>query len=529
MTKGFLNIVLHAHLPFVRHPEYEDFLEEDWLFEAISETYIPLLDRFTTLLRDGVKFKITMSITPPLSEMLVDPLLQSRYIKHIEKLVELSEKEVIRNKNNPDFYDTAIMYRNHFKNALEIFKNVYGGNILNGFKYLQENGVLEIITCNATHGFLPLINSQEAKYAQIKVGKENYKKHFGRYPRGIWLAECGYDGEIENILSRENLNFFFLDTHGILFGKPHPKYGVFAPVKVKENVYAFGRDGESSEEVWSSQRGYPGDYYYREFYRDLGYDADYEYIKPYLHSDGVRRNVGIKYYRITGKVDLGAKKPYIPQIGLEKAAIHAGDFLGKRINQVHHLNNFMDIPPIITIPFDAELFGHWWFEGPMFLEYLLRKIHYDQDIIETISPPEYIEMFHEKIEEQKPNPSSWGADGYNFVWLNGKNDWIYRHQHMAEDRMVELAKKFPEAKGLLKRFLNQCARELLLAESSDWAFIMTTGTTVPYATKRFKDHIHRFNKLYEMILSGNLDENYLKNIENKDTIFQEIDYRVYAG
>ena len=279
--------------------------------------------------------------------------------------------------------------------------------------------------------------------------------------------------------------------------------------------------------MWSSQRGYPGDYYYREFYRDLGYDADYNYIKPYLHSDGIRRNVGIKYYRITGKVDLGDKMPYIPQIALEKAAIHAGDFLGKRINQILHLESFMDIPPIITIPFDAELFGHWWFEGPMFLEYLIRKIYYDQNILDTTTAIDYIEKYGDKVQRQIPNPSSWGADGYNFVWLNGKNEWIYRHQHMTEERMEELANKFPNAEGLLKRFLNQCARELLLSHSSDWAFIMTTGTTVPYATKRFKDHIARFNKLYEMINKNQLDENYLREIENKDTIFQEIDYRVY--
>jgi len=528
MEKGYLALVLHAHLPFVRHPEYPEFLEEDWLFEAISETYIPLLYYFDNLLSEGVKFRITMSITPPLSEMFCDPLLQDRYLRHIYKLIELAEKEVERTRNQPPFDETARMYLEHFNRARWIFEERYGRNLINGFRYLQDAGVLEVITCNATHGFLPLIVRREAKRAQIQIAKRNYEKHFGRSPQGIWLAECAYSPGDDDLLKEAGINYFFVDSHSITFGAPRPKYGIYAPIYCPSGVAAFARDVETSEQVWSATMGYPGDFDYREFYRDLGYDADYDYIRPYLHSDGVRRNVGIKYYRVTGKVDLGKKEPYVPAWAREKAASHAGDFIHKRYLQMSHLNQLFDRKPIVVSPYDAELFGHWWFEGPQFLNFLIKKIYYDQDFLRLITPSDYLTIYPDN-QVQTPSASSWGAEGYNRVWINSNSNWLYRHQHIAEERMVELANSHLDAGGVLLRALNQAARELLLAESSDWAFIITTGTMVPYAVKRFKDHIHRFTRLYEMIQGNQIDEGWLAYVESLDTIFQEIDYRVYRS
>ena len=181
---------------------------------------------------------------------------------------------------------------------------------------------------------------------------------------------------------------------------------------------------------------------------------------------------------------------------------------------------------MIVSPYDAELFGHWWFEGPQFLNYLFRKIHFDQDDIRLATPLDYLEEYPQN-QRQQISGSSWGAEGYNRVWINGENEWMYLHQHVAEDRMVELAREHGWADGLLLRALNQAARELLLAESSDWAFIMTTATSVQYAKKRFRDHIHRFTRLYEMIKRSEIDEGWLAEVESRDTIFQEIDYSVY--
>ncbi len=523
--KGYWCLQLHAHLPYVRHPEFPDFLEEDWLYEAISETYLPLLSVFEGFVRDGVDFRLTMTITPSLANMLADPLLQSRYYERLNKHIEFAQKEIWRTKNLPEFQPPAQMYEKHFNECKRLWEK-YNGNILTGFKNLQDMGKIEIITCCATHGFLPLMNNEKAQRAQIRVAVADYERHFGRKPLGIWLAECAYYPGIDKILKEEGIRFFFLEAHGILYGTPRPKYGVFAPVYCPSGVAAFSRDMETAHQVWSAESGYPGDPDYREFYRDLGYDLEYEYVKPYLHDDGVRRNVGIKYHRITGKVPLSDKQAYNPEWARNKAAEHAGNFLFNRVKQVEYLSEILGRPPLVVSMYDAELFGHWWFEGPDFINYLFRKMHFDQDTIKPLTPVEYLDKFPVN-QVLTPAASSWGDKGYYEVWLNSSNDYIYRHLHKAAERMVELAEKFPKASGVLERALNQSARELLLAQSSDWAFIMTTGTMVDYAEKRTKDHIINFTNLYNQINGNSIDEGYLKDLESKNNIFPKINYRVY--
>lgn len=523
---GYVALVLHAHLPYVRHPEHEDFLEEDWLYEAITETYIPLLNIYDRLIQDGVDFKITMSITPPLAAMLADPLLQSRYKTHIEKLIELAEKETYRTRNMPQFHGTAEMYLHKFRECRHTFVDRWHMNILNGFRMVQDAGHLEIVTCGATHGFLPLMHiNPTASRAQIQVAVQAHEKHFGRRPRGIWLAECGYWPGHDKYLREAGIQFTFTDAHGILYGTPRPKYGIFAPVISRGGVAFFGRDIESSKQVWSSEEGYPGDGDYREFYRDLGFDGEYEYIKPYIHPMGFRINTGIKYYRITGKVRLDHKAPYDHGNAMRKAWLHGANFLFNRERQVEYLSSKIGKRPIILAPYDAELYGHWWYEGPEFLNAFIRKAA-ETPVIKLTTPAEYLDM-HPENQIVDPTFSSWGDQGYAAVWLDGCNDWIYRHLHEIADRMVELATDNPHARGLKKRALNQLARELLLAQSSDWAFIMKTGTMVEYAVKRTRDHVTRFLKLEEDFRNDRIDEGWLREVEWRDNIFAEIDYRVY--
>jgi 1,4-alpha-glucan branching enzyme len=526
MNKGYLCLVLHSHLPFVRHPEHEDFLEEDWLYEAITETYIPLLWVYEKLVEDKIDFRVTMSLTPTLISMLTDQLLQERYSKHINKLIELSHKEIERTSWQPQFQRLAIMYLNHFCRARDTFEK-YRRNLVLAFKNLQDMGKLEIITCGATHGYFPLMDTcRESVRAQLKVAVAHYESNFGRKPRGIWLPECGYTPGHDELLREAGIKYFFTDSHGVLHGSPRPKYGVFAPVYCKNTgVACFARDLESSKQVWSSIEGYPGDYNYREFYRDIGFDLEFDYIKPYIHPDGVRINTGIKYFRITGPDS--EKQPYEPEWARDKAAEHAGNFLFNRQRQVEYLFDVMQKKPIIVSPYDAELYGHWWFEGPQWLDFLIRKTACDQDIVKMITPSEYLEE-NRRNQVITPSMSSWGWKGYSEMWLQGSNDWIYRHLHGASDRMTELAKSYPAGtNGVVKRALNQALRELLLAQSSDWAFILGTGTHTSYAVARTKDHLIRFNRLYDEIKSSSIDEEWLADIEYKDNLFPEIDYRVH--
>lgn len=525
MEKGYLCLVLHGHLPFIRHPEHDDFLEEDWLYEAITETYIPLIKVFRSLEKDKIDWRLTMSLTPTLISMLSDELLQNRYLKHLDMLIDLANKEIERTRWQGDFNNLALMYQKNFLEARHIFLEAYNKNLVNAFKSFQDIGKLEIITCVGTHGFMPLMEvCHQSVRAQVKVAVQHYEKTFGRKPRGIWLPECGYNPGDDEILKEAGIRYFFTDAHGILHGTPRPKYGVFAPVFCKSGVAAFGRDLESSKQVWSAIEGYPGDYYYREFYRDVGFDLDYDYIRPYIHKDGIRINTGIKYYRISGPTD--HKAPYEPDRAREKAAAHAGNFMFNREKQVEFLFDFIKKKPIIIAPYDAELFGHWWYEGPMWLDYLFRKVFYDQKMLRLITPSEYLKE-NPRNQVSTPSMSSWGWKGYSEVWLEGSNDWIYRHLHKASWRMTELTKQFPNAQGILKRALNQALRELFLAQSSDWAFIMKTGTVVSYALKRTKGHLYRFTRLYHDIKENRIDLAWLSDIEYKDNLFPDIDYQVH--
>lgn len=525
MTKGYLCLILHSHLPFVRHPEFEDFLEEDWLYEAITETYIPLIDVFERLVEDGVDFRLTMSLSPTLISMLGDELLEERYLNHIDKLIELANKEIERTRFEPEFNKLAKMYFARFNLCRDIFLR-YNRNLVLAFKKFQDLGKLEIVTCSATHSYFPLMEVTKTSIrAQLKTAVSQYEKIFGRRPCGIWLPECGYNPYDDQLLKEAGLKYFFTDAHGILHGSPRPKYGVFAPVYCKgSGVACFGRDLESSKQVWSSIEGYPGDYNYREFYRDIGFDLEFDYIKPYILSDGTRINTGIKYYRITGSSN--DKKPYIEEWAKDKASEHAGNFIFNRHKQVEYLFELLQRKPIIVSPYDTELLGHWWFEGPMWLDFLIRKLYFDQDIIQMITPIEYLKE-NPLNQVITPSMSSWGYKGYSEVWLQGTNDWLYRHLHEASWRMSQLVSRHPDSGGLMKRALNQALRELFLAQSSDWAFIMATGTHTTYANRRSKEHLARFNKLYEDIKSNSVDESWLAEVERKDNVFPDIDYRMH--
>jgi 1,4-alpha-glucan branching enzyme len=550
MPLGYFSLILHAHLPFVRHPEYPEFLEEDWLYEAITEVYLPLIFIFQTLHEAGAKPRLAMNVSPPLCEMLADELLQTRYTRHLENLIELAEKELDRaTREAPGFREAAQMYVTNLTASLRLWNDRYKRNLIDAFRELQDEGVIEIITCCATHGFLPLISTHESRRAQIQIAVTNYKKHFGRQPRGIWLAECAYEPGLETLLKDAGIEYFISDTHAILYGDPRPRFGVHAPVMTPNGTAVFARDLETSQQVWSAEVGYPGNDVYREFYRDIGWDAPLEYLKPHLHADQNRRHLGLKYHRITGRdVPQNNKLPYSPALAREKAAENASHFISERISQAEQLREtFEGHPPLVVAPYDAELYGHWWYEGPQFLDFLFKKLHFDQDQIVPVTPGDFLDSGL-SIQVQKPIASSWGENGYNLVWINEQNSWMYPYQHDAERRMTELANEFKVGAigtdlkpgtlnlELTARLLNQMARELLLAQSSDWAFQIYKGTTVEYSSRRFQSHIQRFAML-DAMLDAMLEKtdltkeelDLLSEIESRDNIFQELDFSVYRS
>ena len=529
MEKGFLSIILHAHLPYVRHPEHDGFFEENWLFEAITECYVPLIKVFDRLQREEVNYRLTLSISPTLISMLRDELLQERYVKYLNRLVELSEKEIFRTRDKPEYQKLSRLYRRFFLNTLITFQDHYHCDLLTALKKHHEAGKLELITCAATHGFLPLLNvSETAVRNQVYTGVETFKSNFGFSPTGFWLPECGYYPGLESILEEAGINYFFADTHGVMYASQRPEHGVYAPLDCGNGVAVFARDPDSSHQVWSAEEGYPGDFDYREYYSDIGFDLDLEpdYLAPYILEGKTRINTGIKYHRVTGE-NL-PKKIYQPKRALAKAKLHAQDFLNKRQLQIDSLSAEMDRPPVIVAPYDAELFGHWWFEGPHWLECVLRLASENTNGVQLSSCSDYLNQ-QTSIQVSTPSASTWGDQGYSGYWINEANDWIYPFLHKAGESMEKLASDFDglSIKPIQERALNQAARSILLAQASDWPFIMKSGTTIEYAKKRMTDHLARFNYLNDSIRKNRIDERYLAALEVMDNIFPDIDFRDY--
>jgi len=522
---GHLALILHAHLPFVRHPEHEHFLEEDWFFEAITETYIPLLQIMQRLVNDNVPFKVTMSLTPTLCAMLQDQLLRERYVRQLDLLIDLASRERKRNQDQAKLSELSQFYFELFTGSRRFFVDQWKCDLLAAFRQLRDIGALELIGCAATHGLLPLLQQQThpAARGQVLIGRDAHIDLFGAAPAGFWLPECAYSAGLDPILQEANLRWFVLDAPGLLFGRPQPRRAIYSPCFTPAGPAAFARDRDSSRQVWSADEGYPGDPAYREFYRDVGFDLPVEHLGPIAR--GVRKFSGVKYHRITG----GKKdKELYDRAEAEKAAdAHAAHFLEQRRTQFQQIAG-SDPEPIVVVPFDAELFGHWWFEGPYFLERFIRKVSLEQREFRLTTPSEYLAA-HPTQQTIEPAASTWGDKGHLEVWIDKNNSWIYSHLHAAALRMSALATAhLNKVTELADRVLKQLGRELLLAQASDWAFLMRTGTAREYATRRTLDHLERFNKLHDQFTNERVDEKFLADCEWRDNLFPNLNWRHYV-
>lgn len=520
-SPAHLSIVLHAHLPFIRHPEHDYHLEELWFYEAMHETYLPLLQMLDRLEEDGVPGQLTLSLSAPLLAMMGDYLLRERFIEHLHRLESLSTEEVDRCSGG-DFEEAARYYYDRFRGLRDYFVDDLGGDVIAAFGRHAKSGRLDLITCVGTHPILPFMETDIGRRAQVRVGLDHFQACFGFRPHGIWLAECAFSPGVDEILAAENIAYTFVEEVAITGADSPPVYGTYGPIVSPAGVAFFGRDQYAGSQVWSADEGYPGDYSYREFYRDRGYDLPLEVVADYIHPDGIRHDTGLKFHRITGDVDLDDKAPYHPSKAANQAREHARHFVDSRINQVEVVaDSLADRPLHITCPYDAELFGHWWFEGPVFLEEVFRAAS-GRDELELSTPETYLSTV-DIHQQATPATSTWGKDSFFAVWLHEDNAWIYRNLRNAEVKMVELAQTFIDGDDTEQRILCQMARELVLAQASDWPFILETDTTVEYAEKRLIDHLQGFHDLATMLETGDLDEERLSELENKNNLFPEID------
>jgi 1,4-alpha-glucan branching enzyme len=532
-----LALVLHAHLPFVRHPEHEVFLEEDWFFEALTESYLPLVAMLLRLQRDGVPFQLTLSLSPPLQTMLGDELLRRRYQRYTADLDALLTRETARAQHDAPLAAVVAHHRRRLDAALQTWQTL-GGDLLAPLARLQEAGHLDLITSAATHGYLPLMAPQPAAVrAQITVAVAEHERRFGRRPSGLWLPECGYSEGLDRVLAAAGLRYFVGDTQALLLARPRPRCGYHAPAFCADSgVAVFARDPEPGEQVWSRERGYPGHPAYRDFFHDLADERPASELGAFVLPDGQRRRTGLKYRRITSHDGTGhdragrdgdPKLLYEPEVALRVAHEHAHDFVDKRLAQLSGLRAVL--PQVVVVAaYDAELFGHWWHEGCAWLEQVLRLFAAQPRGAPTLT--HLADYLRRQPTQQllRPAESSWGAGGYHQYWLDGTNAWIYPRLHHAAAQMIALAERHVAPPALVRRALNHAARLLLLAQASDWAFIMRSNTAVGYATARTEAHLGDFARLAEQLASGTIDEVWLSERERAENIFPAIDYRAFA-
>jgi len=615
---GAFTFVLHSHLPYARLAGRWPHGEE-WIHEAACETYIPLLNALYDLRDEGVDYRLTVGITPVLAEQLADPDVLDHLDEYLDDKIARAKQDVLRFRGeeepvgvpreeaeegdlppvdrqavearerlgttalddaNPDEDELlpppepkpwwvghkhleylAGFYQRYYEHIKDSFDRRFNRDLIGAFRQLQDEGLIEITTSAATHGYLPLLGRDSAIRGQLHTGRQSYRRFFGRDPRGIWLPECAYRPAyydatgtirpgIEAFLRQEGLQVFFAETHmitggapvGVAAGEAIGPYGEIkrrylipvstkpAPEQPLSTFYAYyvsdstagpradqhsgvaviGRNNETGQRVWSADWGYPGDFDYREFHR----------------KDGIS---GLQYWRVTGaKVDLGDKDFYHPDWAENKVRMHAQDFaaLVERILEARHANG--EGYGIIASNYDTELFGHWWFEGVEWLKQVLRLLAQNPKV-DLVTASGYIEQHPPQQVIHLPE-GSWGAGGTHFTWDNNDTHWMWKPIHEAERRMEHLANAYKDRYDdeAYRGVLNQAARELLLLESSDWPFLVTTGQARQYAIQRFSQHLERFNDLADSVERGQPDGALAARLWERDRLFPDIDYRWWA-
>ncbi len=509
LAKGELALVLHAHLPYVRSAE-SGSLEEDWFFQALMECYLPLLELLEKAsLAPDQRPKLTIGLSPTLLSLLSDSVLKRRFPKWLTSRLNLLANVPVEQREAADHLSSFI------ENQLDHWRNC-DGDLIGRFSQLQRSEVVDLLTCAATHGYLPLLRENpEAIRGQLLTAVREHCRLFGDRPLGIWLPECAFYEGLDRWMADAGLRYAVLDGHGLLHANPRPRYGVYAPICTRHGVAFFGRDSEATLPVWSAKEGYPGDSVYREFHRDMGWEMS----SSQLQFLGIKkpRPLGLKLHRVTDQqAPLSEKEVYEPVLARSRIKEHAKEYLQGRRSQMDRLTGLMDASPLLVAPFDAELFGHWWFEGPLFLAELFLQANQENVFFVRLR-----DVLNAKPQIQlcEPSPSSWGQGGFHDYWLNESNAWVVAEWSRASKALVEQC-----SSGLLSetylRMLQQASRELLLAQSSDWSFILRAGTTTDLARDRIHRHLDRFWTLIKAIKNEvELKDGWLNLLEDEDRIF----------
>lgn len=505
VPRSHLSLVLHAHLPFVRAPDDPAHLEGRWLEDALLECYLPLLDVLDGLAADGVPGSLSLGLTAPLVEMLRDPLLLARFSARLRRLAQLADDELAR---APAELAPALRHHRARVDRVGRVLDRHAGDVVGGFLGHHRSGRLDLLAGAATHAFLPALPPR-ALDAQVHIGARVFNRLTGEAPVGAWLPECAVDGRVDAALGRAGIRFAVVEADALLGATPVPASGVRAPIASPHGVALFGRDPAASEAVWSAEVGYPGHPAYREWHRDVGFDRALPLL-PALDRGpaGTRVATGLKLHRVTGRdVPLGDKAPWDPAAAEAQARAHARAFVDARA----------DLAPgeLCVAPFDAELFGHWWYEGPWFVDAVLRAAA-EHPRLAAVSLRDHLRAYP-RLLRAAPRPSTWGEAGRSATWIDEETAWILRHVRRGARALGDAidARRAPDA------LLGLAVVEHLLLSASDWPFMIRKRTTAAYATRRVETHAERLGALLAMV-EGSFDAARVAAIAREDTFLASL-------
>jgi len=547
-TRYVVSLVLNAHLPYVR--EYADSglpcdlfdeekeekpescetgqdqeipvpssVEESRFFEAVSETYLPLLGVFDRLEGAHIPFRLGISLSPVLGQMFCDDYLIKKYVSHLERQIEFGRHEVERLEGR----DECALAQHYFDQAVErhaAFTIRYDRDILKAFDHYHKKGRIELIAAPATNAFLPfLCRYPEAVRAQMETALAFYRYALEFSPKGFWPGELGWTKDLSSYIYSYGINYTIVNSHGLLFGKPPPSRGTFYPVKTEEGLFVLACDYSASAIVSGMQKEGP----YRDNDRDAAEEPENREINPFIAKNGEKYHSGYKYRQ------KGNDMLYDPAAAKSRMQEQARELLEKLNDRLSAASSYMKETPISLCAFNADSFGRQWHGGSHFIESLFRLAAGYREL-QFMTPSEYLfQQPISAIEESHPEFSSWGDNGYAEPWLDSSNDWVYRHIHHSIGRMVELADRFTEDSSLKERALNQAAREILLAQASDWPALLYREESAEYAKKQIESALQNFTIIDESLGRSHISAEWLTGLECRHNIFPNINYRVFRS
>ena len=464
-----LAVVLHAHLPYVRHAEPFS-PQERWLHEAMWECYLPLCALLGDLSLSHDDPLLTLSVSPTLADMLADPLLQRRFTNHLDQVRGINDYQqrcgATRLSGVRSYYrrrlDAAAVHFDHF-----------GSDVLAAVRQLASFGAIELLTTSASHAYLPGWRHAPGGVG-LQLALARQWPHGEVQAAGFWLPELAIMPGLDHQLVEQGYRYTMVDDHALQLAMPRVRPGRAALSAA--GLVHLARDRHCNERVWSRSRGYPRHPLYREFYRDLGHSAPSAQLGELRHGT----MTGLKYYGIG---DGGAERPiYQHEPARLQALVDAADF-------VSGLKRFADSPQqgLIVAAYDAELFGHWWHEGPYFLREVLRLAATDPDIALT-TPARYLAT-DPAVALTEVSASSWGRGGHGAPWTGGRSARWWRPLHETLHIVRRAAFRAGHRTGAAGAALDRAIVELLLLQASDWLFLLNeTGEPARYARERLLEH-----------------------------------------